>query len=55
MNEMAVCGQNISRAQGQLSAADLYTREWILSDVLQYQPQEGMRYLKERLFSGREL
>lgn len=41
--DMAICARNIFDGHGLPSAADLYTREWILSDVLHFQSDEGVQ------------
>jgi hypothetical protein len=53
--DLGVCAQTMLRSHGVLSAADAYARECILSDVLQWQPEEGVRDLKETYFPDREL
>jgi hypothetical protein len=53
--DMAVCAQNIHRAHGMLSEADMYTREWILSDVLRFRPEEGTQHVRNTYFPDRSL
>ncbi|CAO2648291.1 Nn.00g075580.m01.CDS01 [Neocucurbitaria sp. VM-36] len=53
--DMGSCAQNIFRAHGMLSTADVYKREWILSAVLDFSPEEGTRDVQENYYSDREL
>jgi hypothetical protein len=50
--DMTTCARNISRAGDCPSAADLYTREWILADVLYFQPSEGIEDVRKTYCSG---
>jgi hypothetical protein len=49
------CAQNIYRAQDRPSAADVYTREWILSDVLRFQPDEGTEVIRETYYVNKAM
>jgi hypothetical protein len=49
------CVRNITEAHDRLSVADVYTREWILSDVLRFQPSEGTTDIKETFYSDSEM
>ncbi len=53
--DMKECALNIARAHGSLSLADVYTREWILADVLHFEPENGTCDIKENYFSDRAL
>lgn len=53
--DMGLCAQNIFRARGTPSVADIYKREWILSDVLHFRPEEATQNVKETYYSHREL
>ncbi|KAJ4369656.1 hypothetical protein N0V83_005418 [Neocucurbitaria cava] len=55
IHDITLCAQNIFRAHGMLSAADVYKREWILSDVLGFRPEEATQNVKENYYSTREL
>lgn len=44
--DIRVCAQNMLGSYGVISAADTYTRECILSNVLQWHPEEGVRDLE---------
>jgi hypothetical protein len=44
------CAQNIYRAQDWPSAADVYTREWILSDVLRFRADEGTEDVRQTYY-----
>jgi hypothetical protein len=51
--DMAVCAHNVFQGHGRPSAADMYTREWILSDVLRFQPEDGVRDIQETYYPSR--
>jgi hypothetical protein len=53
MYDMASCTRNILMGFGAPSAADAYTREWILSDVLRFQPEEGTEDIKKSMDPNR--
>lgn len=53
--DIGECAQNIFRAHGSPSMADVYQREWILSDVLQFRPEEGVQNTKETYYPHRDL
>jgi hypothetical protein len=55
MYDMASCTRNMLRGYGAPSAADAYTREWILSDVLHFQPEEGTEDVKKTMDSDRTM
>jgi hypothetical protein len=53
--DMASCTRNMLMGYGAPSAADAYTREWILSDVLHFQPEEGVEDIKRISSSNRTM
>jgi hypothetical protein len=55
IHDTAVCTQNILKAHDRPSAADSYTREWILSDVLRFRPEEGTEDIKKTYYSGKDM
>jgi len=55
MYDMAVCARNIFHSRGHPSAADVYTREWILSDILRFQPHEGTQDVQKTYYPGRTM
>ncbi|KAH7073583.1 hypothetical protein BKA63DRAFT_36278 [Paraphoma chrysanthemicola] len=50
-----VCARTIAQSQDRPSAADVYTREWILADVLRFQPEEGTEDVRKTYFLGGEM
>jgi hypothetical protein len=55
VQDTARCARNIIQAHDHLSVADVYTREWILSDVLRFQPSEGTTDIRETFHSDRTM
>ncbi|KAF2826500.1 hypothetical protein CC86DRAFT_406762 [Ophiobolus disseminans] len=53
--DMAVCARNIFQGHGVPSAADIYTREWILSDILRYRPDEGAQDIQNTYYSETQM
>ncbi|KAF1829054.1 hypothetical protein BDW02DRAFT_185015 [Decorospora gaudefroyi] len=53
--DLGVCAKTIFDAQGIPTMADVYSREWILSDVLHFQAEEGLQMIKETHRSPHEL
>lgn len=51
--DMAVCGRNIFQGQERPSAADVYTREWILSDILRFRPEESVEDIQRTYYSDK--
>jgi hypothetical protein len=55
LHDTTECAQIIYRAQDRPSAADVYTREWILSDVLRFQPDEGAEVIRETYYVNKAM
>lgn len=51
--DTAVCARNIFQGNEHPSAADVYTREWILSDILRFRPEEGVEDIQNTYYTGR--
>jgi hypothetical protein len=49
------CARNIIQAGDCPSAADLYTREWVLADVLHFQPSEGIEDVRKAYYPGKSM
>jgi hypothetical protein len=50
-----VCARTIAQAHDRPSAAEVYTREWILADVLRFQPEEGTEDIRTTYFLGGQM
>lgn len=55
MYDLSECAYNIYQTQNVPSSAEIYTREWILSDVLLYQPLQSVQDLKDTYYPDQEL
>jgi hypothetical protein len=51
IHDTAKCVRNIFQSHGQVSAVDAYTRECILSDILDFQPEEGTEDTRKTYYS----
>jgi hypothetical protein len=51
--DMAECSRNIVQTHDYPSDADVYTREWILWDVLRYSPDDDVKEMRDINFGGR--
>jgi hypothetical protein len=55
VHDTVVCAKDIFEAGGNPSVADSYTREWILADILHFQPSEGTEDVRKLYYSGRPM
>jgi hypothetical protein len=53
--DTTTCARNIIIAGNCPSAADVYTREWILADVLHFEPSEGTEVVSKTYYSGKTM
>jgi hypothetical protein len=54
--DMAVCARSIfSNYDHRPSIPDVYTREWILSDVLRFTPEDGMSDVRNYMYTDRAM
>lgn len=53
--DMGVCTRNVLGNTSQISVADMYQRDKILSDVLRFQSQDGVKDLSETYYQHTKL
>jgi hypothetical protein len=51
--DMVVCARVIFQGNGRPSASDVCIREWILSDILRFKPNEGVKDIQKTCYPGR--
>jgi hypothetical protein len=54
--DMAGCARNIFANYDHCpSVADVYSREWVLADVLRFSPEDGMPDVRNYMYSNRAM
>lgn len=54
--DMAVCAKNLfANYDHRPSVADVYSREWVLADVLRFSPEDGMPDVQNYMYSNRAM